>query len=143
MESPHPAPPSEPPPAMATVTDRRVPPKGVIPRGIQTWLLAGLALFMLAIMLIVGRPEPQTPKSGRRGADSTTPVQSADRVREYQERLRFAEARALAQTQAPAEPTVSRTPTDAFAERRSRPPEDPIAAERSAGSTRVFSRPTW
>ena len=117
MESPHPAPPSEPPPAMATVTDRRVPPKGVIPRGTQTWLLAGLALFMLAIMLIVGRPEPQTPKAAA-AAPTTTPVQSADRVREYQERLRFAEAQALAQTQAPAEPTVSRTPTDAFAQRR-------------------------
>ena len=142
MESPHPAPPSEPPPAMATVTDRRVPPKGVIPRGIQTWLLAGLALFMLAIMLIVGRPEPQTPKAAA-AAPTTTPVQSADRVREYQERLRFAEAQALAQTQAPAEPTVSRTPTDTFAQRPSRPPEDPIAAERRRREYESLSRPTW
>ena len=36
----------------AAVTDRRATPGGVLPRGIQTWLLAGLAAFMLLIMLV-------------------------------------------------------------------------------------------
>ena len=127
MESPQPSSGSEPPTA-TTVTDRRVPPRGVVPRGIQTWLLAGLALFMLLVMLVVGRPEPETP----RGATPPAPLesgQSADRVREYQERLRFAEAQALAQTQS-LQQEPARTSAGPFGEPSTPPPEDPIVAER-------------
>ena len=45
------------PAAAPAVTDRRPSPRGVLPRGVQTWLLAGLAAFMLLIMFVVGRPE--------------------------------------------------------------------------------------
>ncbi|MGE3508143.1 MAG: TrbI/VirB10 family protein [Vicinamibacterales bacterium] len=127
MESPQPSPGSD-PPAAPTVTDRRVPPRGVVPRGIQTWLLAGLALFMLLVMLVVGRPEPEAPRAAV-PPPPAEPGQSADRVRQYQERLRFAEAQALAQTQS-LEQTPARTAATPFGEPTTPPPEDPLVAER-------------
>ena len=42
----------------ATVTDNRPVPRGVLPRGVQTWIMAGIAVGMLAIMLLVGRSDP-------------------------------------------------------------------------------------
>src|SRR5512145_3140576 len=89
---------ASPPPPVAstapTVTDRRPSPRGVLPRGVQTWLLAGLAAFMLLIMLVVGRPEaPARPAPT--AAPAVTP--SADRVRDYQDRLRALEAQSLSQ----------------------------------------------
>src|SRR5919112_601360 len=87
-------------PPAATVTDHRPVPRGVMPRGVQTWVMAGVALFMLAIMLIVGRPDPPA-RPASAAAPSMAP--SADRVRDYQERMRLLEAPA---------------------------PQDPIAAER-------------
>ena len=41
-----------------TVTDNRPVPRGVLPRGMQTWIMAGIAVGMLAIMLLVGRSDP-------------------------------------------------------------------------------------
>src|SRR6476659_8073521 len=87
----------DPPPA--AVTDHRPIPRGVLPRGVQTWVMAGVAVGMLAIMLIVGRPNPPA-----RPVQTTAPAQppSADRVRDYQDRLRLLEAQALRDAQ----PTV-------------------------------------
>src|SRR4030095_17184417 len=100
-------------------------PRGVLPRGVQTWVMAGVAVFMLAIMLIVGRPEPPV-----RPVQTPAPVQppSADRVRDYQERLRLLEAQAMrdAQTAAPA-PGVQPIQYD---DAQPPPPQDPIAADR-------------
>ena len=60
-------------PPSATVTDHRPVPRGVLPRGVQTWVMAGVAVGMLAIMLIVGRPDPParpaTTDSARAGAE--------------------------------------------------------------------------
>ena len=85
---------SVPPVAAPAVTDRRPSPRGVLPRGVQTWLLAGLAAFMLLIMFVVGRPEaPARPAPA--AAQAVAP--SADRVRDYQDRLRALEAQTLAQ----------------------------------------------
>src|SRR3954470_8050403 len=86
-------------PPPAAVTDHRPTPRGVLPRGVQTWVMAGVAVGMLAIMLIVGRPDPPA-----RPATATAPVQppSADRVRDYQDRLRMLEAQAMRDAQ----PTV-------------------------------------
>ena len=111
-----------------TVTDRRPVPRGVIPRGVQTWLLAGLALFMLVIMLVVGRPDaPARPAASQ--AAATAPAQSADRVRDYQERLRVAEARALAEVQAVEQaPAV---PQPGYVDQsQAPPPEDPIETDK-------------
>ena len=82
--------PQEPPPGTVPVTDHRTPPAGVLPRRIQTWVMAGLAGVILLIILLAGEPRPpETPAAASRPA----PV-NADRVREYQDRLRAMEARA-------------------------------------------------
>lgn len=107
------------PAPVSTVTDRRPVPRGVLPRGAQTWVMAGVALGMLAIMFIVGRPEAPT-----RTAPTPAPTQppSADRVRDYQERLRAAEAQAFRDAQIAASAPAA-SPLD-YGE-----PEPPPAAE--------------
>jgi type IV secretion system protein VirB10 len=97
----------------------------VLPRGVQTWLLAGLAAFMLLIMFAVGRPEaPARPAP----AASPAMAPTADRVRDYQDRLRALEGQSLAQFAGPqAAPVVD---PRAYSEPSSPPPADPIATER-------------
>lgn len=107
------------------VTDRRPTPRGVLPRGVQTWLLAGLAAFMLLIMFVVGRPEPSA-RSGPAATPSAPPT--AERVRDYQDRLRALETQSLSQMadQQSATPVVARTGSDP----QSPPDTDPIAEEK-------------
>src|SRR6476469_976465 len=113
----------DPPPA--AVTDHRPAPRGVLPRGVQTWVMAGVAVGMLAIMLIVGRPDPPA-----RPATTTAPTQapSADRVRDYQDRLRMLEAQAMRDAQTTA-PTPSVQPVQ-YEDTQPPPPQDPVAADR-------------
>ena len=80
---------------------------------------------MLAIMLIVGRPDPPA-----RPAATTAPVQapSADRVRDYQDRLRLLDAQAMRDSQlATPAPNVQQAPYD---DSQAPPPQDPIATDR-------------
>lgn len=115
-----------PPAAVSTVTDRRPVPRGVLPRGAQTWVMAAVALGMLAIMFIVGRPDapPRTAPSG-----ALTQPPNAERVRDYQERLRAAEAQAFRDAQVAATAPVSASPLD-YAEPEPPAAEDPIEQER-------------
>ncbi len=112
-------------PSPATVTDHRSVPRGVLPRNVQTWVMAGLAIGMLAIMLIVGRPDP--PARPAAAAASAQPP-SADRVRDYQDRMRALEARALQDAQATAL-TPGAAPT-VYDEPQAPPPQDSIATDR-------------
>ena len=114
-----------PDPASATVTDHRPVPRGVLPRRVQTWVMAGVAVGMLAIMLIVGRPDPPA-----RPAAAAAPTQppSADRVRDYQDRLRLLEAQALRDAQA-AGPTSTAPPAQ-YDDGQTPAPQDPIATDR-------------
>src|SRR5687767_12773606 len=115
-----PAVPESPP----TVTDLRPVPRGVLPRGVQTWIMAGIAVAMLAIMLVVGRPDP--PVRTAQPSQATPP--SADRVRDYQERLRALEAEALREAQATGVAPVP--PATSPPETRRAPAADPLQAER-------------
>lgn len=112
--------------APPAVTDRRPVPRGVLPRGVQTWIMAGVAAGMLAIMLIVGRPDPPARPVQ---AAAATQAPSADRVRDYQDRLRLLESQALREAQpaatAPPEPvqyndTAAPTAQDPIVEERRR-----------------------
>lgn len=150
------------------VADHRPVPTGVLPRGIQTWVMLAVALVMIAIILFAGRREPPARAV-------TTPQPSApspERVRDYQERLKALDARAAQEaissapqgTPAPAPavgdgPPVARAPDPIVAERKRREydslfasnvvlsrrpdgqrPDTGSAAPRSAGS-RVLRDP--
>jgi type IV secretion system protein TrbI len=74
-----------PTPSAQRLQDHRSMPQGVLPRRIQTWLMAGLAAVILLIILITGRSAP-TPRSA--GALPAAPVPAtADRIRSYQRQL--------------------------------------------------------
>jgi type IV secretion system protein VirB10 len=108
-----------------TVTDNRPVPRGVLPRGVQTWVMAGIAVGMLAIMLLVGRSDPPV-RTTSAPAGAQTP--STDRVRDYQERLRAMEAQALREAQAAG---VSPAPAiTGYQEPPSAPAPDPVQADR-------------
>lgn len=78
-------------PGTAAVVDRRPVPRGVLPKGVQTWLMVALAVGMLVIIFLTGRPDgPGTPRS----VPQAIPAPSADRVRDYQERLRLLDEQA-------------------------------------------------
>lgn len=110
----------------APVTDHRPAPRGVLPRGMQTWLMVGVAVGMVAIILIAGRPEPPAKTVSTMAPTSAPP--NADRVRDYQDRLRVLEARTAQESQAQtlAEPTNPVLDSEPRAVRS----EDPLVAER-------------
>lgn len=113
-------------PGTAAVTDRRTPPRGVLPRNLQTWLMAGLAVGIVLVILLFGQSEPPT----RTTTASVVPqTPSADRVRDYQDRLRMLETQALRELQA-AEQAASQPPAMAPDEPARPAPEDPLAADR-------------
>ena len=104
------------------VTDRRPVPQGLLPRRFQTWLLAGLAFGILVIIMLAGEPRPPAPSTQTPQAQAAP---SADRLRDYQDRLRAMETRASveeAATEPVPEPVGYREPA-------SPPQEDPLVAE--------------
>ena len=111
--------------AGAPISDHRPVPRGVLPRGFQTWLMAGLALGIVLIILIAGRPEP--PRAPAQAVASAPTSPSPERLRDYQERLRAMESRQVQEAQA-APPTVA--PQPPLADAPAPAPEDPIAADR-------------
>ena len=115
----------EAPASPATVTDNRPVPRGVLPRGVQTWIMAGIAVGMLAIMLLVGRSDPPVRTTS---APVAAPMPSTDRVRDYQERLRAMEAQALREAQAAG--GTQAPPMTGFPEQPTPPAPDPLEADR-------------
>src|SRR4051812_1973943 len=111
-------------PGTASVADHRPVPRGVLPRGTQTWLMVGLAVGILFIILIAGRPEPAA-----RPVSASTPVQAptAERVRDYQDRLRMLEARTAQDAQSASAPSTAPL---TYEESRAPAPEDSIKAEK-------------
>jgi type IV secretion system protein VirB10 len=87
--------------------------------------MAGLAVGMLGIMLIVGRPDPPA-RPAASAASAQAP--SADRVRDYQDRLRALDAQALQDAQATA--LAPGTAPVAYDEPQAPPAQDPIEVDR-------------
>jgi type IV secretory pathway VirB10-like protein len=112
---------------VAPVTDRRPVPSGVLPRGMQTWLMVALAMGMLAIILFTGRAEP--PARTAAVPTGAAPQPNADRVRDYQDRLRVLESRTAQEARAEA----LGGPSAPMLTRDDPPPartEDPLVSER-------------
>jgi type IV secretory pathway VirB10-like protein len=92
---------------------------------VQTWLMAALALGIVLIVIFAGHPEPPAASAPAAGVPQQP---SADRVREYQDRLRTLEARAVQETQTPS--IQQPQPQTLYQEPQAPRPEDPIATER-------------
>ena len=108
------------------VTDRRPVPRGVLPKGVQTWLMAALAMGMLLIIFLTGQPDAP---AGARAATVVPQAPTADRVRDYQDRLRMLDVQADQETRAAA--AVDTTLPPAFDDDRGgAAPVDPTAADR-------------
>ncbi len=107
------------------VTDHRTSPRGVIPRRTQMWLLVGLAFGILAIILFAGKPEP--PARTLPIAALQPPALDADRLRDYQERLRVLDERAR---QEPVTQPMLARPEPVYAEPSTVPAVDPLDSER-------------
>ncbi len=97
---------AEPTAGTTTVTDHRTPPRGVLPRGAQTWLMVALALGILAIIVLTGRPEP--PARPAAGPVNQALAPSPVRLRDYQDRLRVLDERG--RQQALVDPVDPRAP---------------------------------
>lgn len=108
------------------VTDHRPVPRPALPRSMQTWLMVGLAVGMLVIIFVAGRPEAPSERA-KAPALATTP--NTDRVRDYQDRLRALEAQAVLEDQASAA-QLPVTAAPRIPEGDAVPTEDPIAAEK-------------
>ncbi len=115
-------------PGTAPISDNRIAPRGVLPRGTQTWLMVSLALGILGIIVFAGHPEP-----AKRTANATTPAALApqpDRLRDYQDRLRALDERA--RLQLAAEPRQPVMPQPAYDQPTGGAPSaaDPVEADR-------------
>src|SRR5437016_299382 len=113
-------------PGTAPLSDHRTAPRGVLPRGTQTWLMVALALGILGIIVFAGHPEPAP-----RAASVSTPPALApqpDRLRDYQDRLRILDERARLQAASAAErPAMARPVYD---EPPAATEPDPLEADR-------------
>src|SRR5947209_12275489 len=114
-------------PGTAPLSDNRLAPRGVLPRGTQTWLMVGLAPGMRGNIVFAGHPEP-----AKRTASAATPAALApqtDRLRDYQDRLRVLDERA--RQQLATEPRQPVMPQPAYDQPTgAAPAPDPVEADR-------------
>src|SRR5436190_4022853 len=114
-------------PSTRSLHDRRTVPPGVLPRHLQTWLMAGLAAVIVVIILVTGHSAPVP----RASAPPSVPVAAtAERIRGYQRQLEEEQRRQLqleqqqaardARENATASNTTSAATTDADAEHQHR-----------------------
>lgn len=116
-------------PGTTPVTDHRVPPRGVLPRHAQTWLMVAVALGILGIIALTGDPAPASSTVAAAPAPVSAP--NAARLRDYQDRMRVLDERARQQLVEPTpEPTPS-APAYGYDNAASAPPApDPLVEER-------------
>jgi type IV secretion system protein TrbI len=112
--------------APGAFSDRRVAPRGVLPRHIQMWVMVGVALVIVGIILVTGHPEPVTKTAAGRPAQPN--LVSPDRIRSYEQAL------AAELTRQQEELARERQPTDAPAALKTAgeeaKPADPLEDER-------------
>ena len=92
-------------PGTAPVTDQRTPPRGVLPRGAQTWLMA-----RAGVRHSRHHRRDGPTGAGRAAGDSATNQAAApnpDRLRDYQDRLRVLDERSRQQAQVDAIPPAA------------------------------------
>ena len=66
------------------VQDKRLAPPGILPKNIQSWVLIGIAVVMIAIIAFSGNPSKK-PKTAPQAGPAVDP--NAERIQEYQKRI--------------------------------------------------------
>lgn len=114
-----------PKPGTTPVTDRRPTPRGVLPKHVQAWLMAGLACTIVLIIVFTGNPEPN--KRHATAPAGSTAAPDPARLRGVEERLRQLQLRAEQELPSPDQPEnlsavetpdASEDPIDAARRRR-------------------------
>src|SRR4051812_27439356 len=75
------------------IQDRRSEPAGVMPRQLQMWLMAGMALVILVIILFTGRASPRSRGAASPERPVESPLAAAERIRSYRQQLTEEQAR--------------------------------------------------
>jgi type IV secretion system protein VirB10 len=127
-----------------SIRDRRLIPRGGLPRQIQTWLMIGVAIVILLIILVTGRPQPLTsgPLPERPQAATLT---APDRIKGFERQLSDDEARLremadrAAAEQAAFGAHSTGSATGASAVRADRPMDADLSADNVAFSRRPSS----
>ena len=122
------------------VQEKAPQPQGLMPKNVQSWLLAGLAFLMVAIMWLTGGKKPQTPT---KAASTTAPVQvplevNETKITELQNRIEELQRQQLVAQSALAQQThllgAAQDPPSSQSNvaggSTDQRPEDPIQAER-------------
>ena len=115
----------------AAVVDRRPVPRGVLPKGIQTWLMVGIAGIIVVIILFAG--QPQAPERRAEAAAAVPPATNPERVRDYQDRLKAINAQLSMKPMPDGPPVNAAAMTPAYqGDQRERPAQrvNPLAVER-------------
>src|SRR5262245_43586179 len=112
----------------SALTDRRIAPRGVLPRNTQTWLMVGLAVAIVVIIVFAGHPQPVArPSPATRAPVAPSP----DRLREYQDPIRVLNEQR--QQQAAAESALATAPRPVYEQPTTRPSastSDPLQEDR-------------
>jgi type IV secretion system protein VirB10 len=99
----------------------------VLPKGLQLWLMVGVAAGMVAIIVFTGHSQP-TPHTTPGATSSPPQGLSPDRLRDYQERLRALDERA--RQQAIPDPSRAAPPSPQGIDDRATRQVDPLVEER-------------
>ena len=120
------------------VQDKAPKPEGLLPKNVQSWLLAGLAFLMVAIMWLTGGKKPQPARPASSAAPAAAPLEvNETKIAELQNRIEELQRQQLVAQSALAQQTrllggtqdSPQPPTGASASGEE-PHEDPIQAER-------------
>ena len=121
------------------VQDKAPKPEGLLPKNVQSWLLAGLAFLMVAIMWLTGGKKPQPARPTSSAAPPAAPLEvNETKIAELQNRIEELQRQQLVAQNALAQQTrllggaqdaPPSQPAGASAAGEE-PHEDPIQAER-------------
>src|SRR5271168_4574194 len=126
----------------AEVQEKDPKPQGLLPKNVQSWLLIGLALLMVAIMWLTGGKKPPTPaKTASPAVPLLAPLEvNETKINELQNRIEELQRQQLVAQSALAQQTrlLGAAPQDSQQSQQQsasgNPPdqraEDPIEAER-------------
>ncbi|MCC7241559.1 MAG: hypothetical protein IT180_06515 [Acidobacteria bacterium] len=109
----------------SAIRDRRVPPRGVLPRHVQMWVMVAIAVVILAIIFLTGQSQP-TPRSISSARPAEPNLVSPERVRSYEQALA---AEAERQQQQVARNQAQTTPKARAGATTGAPAADPLTDE--------------